>query len=67
MLRACAEWMAERGGGDADEILGGMVPAQLGRHVQPREVARLAVFLLSDRAQLIRGQSISADGGDTPY
>ena len=29
--------------------------------------ARVAAFLLSDHAGIIREQSINADGGDTPY
>ncbi len=67
MLRECAEWIVERAGGDVDELLASMLPSQLGRHIQPGEVGRLVAFLLSERAQLIRGQSISSDGGDTPY
>ena len=67
MLEQCAEWIVERSGGDVKELLATMVPQQLGRHIQPHEVGRLVAFLLSDRAQLIRGQSISSDGGDTPY
>lgn len=67
MLSNCAEWITSKSGGDAKELLAEMTPRQLGRHVQPVEVGRLAAFLLSDRAELIRGQSISADGGDTPY
>ncbi len=67
MLRSCAEWLTGRAGGDPVERVQEMAPDQLGRHIQPHEVGRLVAFLLSDRAQLIRGQSISADGGDTPY
>jgi meso-butanediol dehydrogenase/(S,S)-butanediol dehydrogenase/diacetyl reductase len=67
MLRECARWIVERDGGDVDELLATMVPAQLGRHIRPGEVGRLVAFLLSERALLIRGQSISSDGGDTPY
>jgi NAD(P)-dependent dehydrogenase (short-subunit alcohol dehydrogenase family) len=44
-----------------------MGPAQLGRKVQPIEVARVIAFLLSDEALIIRGQAINVDGGDTPY
>jgi len=44
-----------------------MVPAQLGRHVDPIEVGRVVAFLLSDVAAIIRGQAINVDGGDTPY
>lgn len=67
MLLGCAEWIAERSGGDSTELVEKMTPEQLGRHVEPVEVGRLAAFLLSNRAALVRGQSISADGGDTPY
>ena len=44
-----------------------MVPAQLNRHIEPREVGKIVAFLLSDAAIIIRGQSINIDGGDTPY
>jgi NAD(P)-dependent dehydrogenase (short-subunit alcohol dehydrogenase family) len=30
-------------------------------------VRRVAAFLLSDHAVIIRGQAINVDGGDTPY
>jgi len=67
MLTAVAEWITSRDGGDAKELVQRMVPAQLGRHVQPIEVGRVVAFLLSDAAAIIRGQSINVDGGDTPY
>jgi len=67
MLRTAAQWVAERVDGDVDEVLGTMTPHQLGRHIQPIEVGRIVSFLLSDRAHIIRGQSINVDGGDTPY
>jgi len=67
MLAAVAEWIAAREGGDPRELLRRMVPAQLGRHVQPIEVGRVVAFLLSAQAAIIRGQSINVDGGDTPY
>ena len=67
MLAAVAEWITARQGGDAAQLLGQMVPAQLGRHVQPIEVGRVVAFLLSPQAAIIRGQAINVDGGDTPY
>ena len=67
MLARVAEWIGERQGVDPEALLGEMKPAQLGRHIQPLEVGRVVAFLLSDRAAIIRGQSINVDGGDTPY
>ena len=67
MLMEVAESIGERTGEDAGELIKMMVPAQLGRHIQPLEIGRVAAFLLSDHADIIRGQSINADGGDTPY
>ena len=67
MLAHVAEWIGERRGLDPEALLAGMQPAQLGRHVRPIEVGRVVAFLLSERAAIIRGQSINADGGDTPY
>lgn len=67
MLREVADWLAPRIDGDRDELLASMVPAQLGRHVEPIEVGRVVAFLLSDQALIIRGQAINVDGGDTPY
>ena len=42
-------------------------PVQLKRLIQPVEVGRVVAFLASDAAIIIRGQSISIDGGSTPY
>ena len=67
MLTQVAEWIAERRGLEPETLLGEMVPPQLGRHIQPLEVGRVVAFLLSERAAIIRGQSINVDGGDTPY
>ena len=67
MLAGVAEWLSPRLGVPADELLGQMGPAQLGRKIKPVEVGRVIAFLLSDDAGIIRGQSISIDGGDTPY
>lgn len=67
MLAGVAEWLSPRLEIEADELLAGMGPTQLGRKVQPVEVGRVVAFLLSDAATIIRGQAINVDGGDTPY
>jgi meso-butanediol dehydrogenase/(S,S)-butanediol dehydrogenase/diacetyl reductase len=67
MLEKVAEWVGPRIGADPGELHSTMTPAQLGRHIQPIEVGRVVAFLLSERATIIRGQSINVDGGDTPY
>jgi NAD(P)-dependent dehydrogenase (short-subunit alcohol dehydrogenase family) len=40
---------------------------QLGRLSQPIDIGRVVVFLASEAAVIIRGQSISVDAGSTPY
>jgi NAD(P)-dependent dehydrogenase (short-subunit alcohol dehydrogenase family) len=67
MLKGVADFLSPRLGQDSAALFNTMVPAQLGRHIQPIEVGRVVAFLLSDAAVIIRGQSISIDGGDTPY
>jgi NAD(P)-dependent dehydrogenase (short-subunit alcohol dehydrogenase family) len=67
MLKSVADFLGPRLGQESDALLKTMVPAQLGRHIQPVEVGRVVAFLLSDAAEIIRGQSINVDGGDTPY
>ena len=67
MLLGVAEFYAARFGGDPHEIVKTMKPNQMNRRIQPIEVGRVVAFLLSDQAQIIRGQSINIDGGDTPY
>ncbi len=67
MLAAVARWLEPRVGVTADALLEGMGAAQLGRKIAPIEVGRVVAFLLGPDAQIIRGQSISIDGGDTPY
>jgi NAD(P)-dependent dehydrogenase (short-subunit alcohol dehydrogenase family) len=67
MLKSVADFLAPRLAQDRDALFGSMVPAQLGRHIEPIEVGRVVAFLLSDAATIIRGQSISIDGGDTPF
>jgi NAD(P)-dependent dehydrogenase (short-subunit alcohol dehydrogenase family) len=39
--------------------------AALGRHAQPEEIAPLAVFLASDDASFVTGQTYVIDGGFT--
>ena len=67
MLQEVANSIGERTGEDPAELVKTMVTAQLGRRIEPIEVGRVAAFLLSDNAGIIRGQSINVDGGDTPY
>ena len=67
MLEHVADVVGARIGESPDELLSKMVPAQLNRHIQPREVGKVVAFLLSDAAIIVRGQSINVDGGDTPY
>jgi len=67
MLEHVADVVGTNIGESADELLATMVPAQLNRHIQPREVGKVVAFLLSDAAIIVRGQSINVDGGDTPY
>lgn len=67
MLKSVAQFLSPKLGMPADEIYATMVPPQMGRHIQPVEVGRVISFLLSDEAQIVRGQSINVDGGATPY
>jgi NAD(P)-dependent dehydrogenase (short-subunit alcohol dehydrogenase family) len=67
MLKSVADFLAPRLGQESGKLYDSMFPAQLGRHIQPIEVGRVVAFLLSDAAEIIRGQSINVDGGDTPY
>lgn len=67
MLRDVAAAYGWLAGEPPEEVFPRLVSSQLMRHVEPAEVARTISFLLSDDAIIIRGQAISADGGDTPY
>jgi len=67
MLDTVAQWLAPRLDIDAQTLLADMGAEQLGRRIEPIEVGRVVAFLLSDHAQIIRGQAINVDGGDTPY
>jgi NAD(P)-dependent dehydrogenase (short-subunit alcohol dehydrogenase family) len=64
MARAGIDEGARREGIGAEEFrrrAEARVP--LGRFIEPREVARLALFLASDDGSGITGQSINLDGG----
>jgi NAD(P)-dependent dehydrogenase (short-subunit alcohol dehydrogenase family) len=67
MLQHVADVVGSKIAENPDELIATMVPTQLNRHIQPREVGKVVAFLLSDAATIIRGQSINVDGGDTPY
>jgi len=67
MLRRVAQYHAEKNHLETDEVLASFVSRQLGRAIEPVEVGRVVVFLLSDAAKIIRGQAINVDAGDTPY
>ena len=67
MLEEVAAWIGDRVGEDPAQLHATMTPAQLGRHIEPVEVGRVVAFLLSGRAEIIRGQAVNVDGGDTPY
>lgn len=67
MLREVSEAYSGFTGEAAPAIFDKMLSQQLVRHLTPREVARVASFLLSDDAYLIRGQAVNADAGETPY
>ncbi len=67
MLREVAVAYGGLVGQPPDEVFPQLVSSQLQRHIAPVEVARVISFLLSDEALIIRGQAVSADGGDTPY
>ena len=67
MLREVSEAYSGFTGEAAPAIFDKMLSAQLVRHLMPSEVARIASFLLTDDAFLIRGQAVNADAGETPY
>ncbi len=67
MLRQVAEDYSKFMSEPADVLFDKIRNAQLSRHVQPVEVARVVSFLLSDEAMLIRGQAVNIDAGETPY
>ena len=64
---ARARWLAPRLGQSPDALHAQMKPQQMERRIQPIEVGRVVAFLLTESANIVRGQSINVDGGDTPY
>ena len=67
MLREVAIAYGKLAGAPPSDVYPQLISSQLARHIEPVEVARTISFLLSDDAVIIRGQAVSADGGDTPY
>ena len=67
MLREVAVAYGKLASAPPEEVYSQLISSQLVRHIEPVEVARTISFLLSDEAIIIRGQAVSADGGDTPY
>ena len=56
MLRQVASYVAEKNDLDTDQVLEGFISHQLGRAIEPLEVGKVIVFLLSDAATIIRGR-----------
>ena len=67
MLREVAVAYGKLVGQAPGEVFAAAHQFAVARHIEPDEVARTISFLLSDDAIIIRGQAVSADGGDTPY
>jgi NAD(P)-dependent dehydrogenase (short-subunit alcohol dehydrogenase family) len=67
MLREVAFAYGKLAGQSVGDVFPQLISSQLVRHIEPIEVSRTISFLLSDDAIIIRGQAVSADGGDTPY
>lgn len=63
MLKNC---FAQMTGHEDDEYKKFAGPAQLGRLVDPYEVAQIVAFFASDAAIILRGQAVNIDGGQTP-
>jgi len=58
------EESAQRAGVTADEIMEQTVAnVPIGRMVEPEDIANLIVFLTSNQANAITGQTIAVDGG----
>ncbi|MFC6879581.1 MULTISPECIES: SDR family NAD(P)-dependent oxidoreductase [Actinomadura] len=67
MLHQVADNHARGSETDAASFFEIMSNEQLGRHIDPTEVASVISFLLTDRVQAVRGQSVNVDGGGSPY
>jgi len=65
MLHEVADAYSALTGDTPAQVFEAMKSDQIGRHLQPDEVARTISFLLSDEALLIRGQALNVDAGDT--
>lgn len=70
MLRYCMEQTIKDAPAgeepDIEDLRATWGPPQLGRLIQPEEVANIVAFLATDAAKIIRGQSINVDAGLTP-
>ena len=67
MLLECAQWITDKAGGDAYKLMQTFAPSQLGRLIRSEEVGEVVAFLASDKAAIIRGESLNVDAGNTPY
>jgi NAD(P)-dependent dehydrogenase (short-subunit alcohol dehydrogenase family) len=67
MLIEIAQQIGSETNQNPEELLNSFAPKQLGRLIEPIEVGHVVAFLASDYANIIRGQSINIDGGNTPY
>jgi len=67
MLKSCMVQMTGKNDeANIEECRKTWGPAQLGRLVDPYEVALIIAFFASDAARIIRGQAVNTDAGQTP-
>lgn len=69
MLKGCMIATEQATGGKVtvEDCIRTWGPPQLGRLIQPVEVGRIIAFLCTPAAQMIRGQSINVDAGNTRF